>query len=87
MKRIYNDVPLQSVLSFVPGDTMLCIYDMKGSDIYYNRENGKPVGTWEGLAKDFTSIPVRYRSAKVYHMEAHFKNHIIFYISTQFEQY
>ena len=87
MKRIYNDVPLQSVLFFVPGDTMLCIYDMKGSDIYFNRENGKPVGTWEGLAKDATSIPIRYRNAKVCHMEAHWQKHLVFYISTALEEH
>ena len=87
MKRIYNDIPLQSVLYFIPGDTILTIYDMKLNDVYYNRENGEHVGTWEGLAKDSVNIPTRYQYAKVYHMEAHWKNHIVFYVSTQFEQY
>lgn len=87
MKRIYNDIPLQSVLYFIPGGTLLTVYDMKSSDILYNRENGKPVGTWEGDAKDSVSIPPRYQYAKVYHMEAHWRDHIVFYISTQLEQH
>ena len=87
MKRIYNDIPLQSILYFIPGDTLLTVYDLKGSDIIYNREHGESVGTWEGYAKDSSHLPERYKAAKVYHMAAHWKNHIVFYISTQFEQY
>lgn len=85
MKRIYNDIPLASILYVIPGYIRITVHDMKGSDIRYNREHGTPVNTWDCMAKDSYKIPTKYERAKVYHIETPEENHIVFYISTQTE--
>ena len=87
MKRIYNDIPLASILYVIPGYIRVTVHDMKGSDIRYNRENATPVNTWDCMAKDSYKMPSKFDHAKVYHIEAPEENHIVFYISTQMEQY
>lgn len=87
MKRIYSDIPLESVTFYTPGYIKITVVDMKASDIHYNRENGNPVGVWEGFAKDSVKIPYRYQYAKIHHMEVPEQNHVVYYISTQTERY
>lgn len=87
MKRIYNDIPLASILYLVPGNIRLTINDMKYSDIRWNRENAEPVNTWDGMAKESYKMSSRFEYSKVYHIEVPEENHLVFYISTQAEQY
>lgn len=85
MKRIYNDIPLASILYVIPGYIRITVHDMKGCDIHYNRENAQPVKTWDCMAKDSYKMPTKFERSKVYHIETPEQNHIVFYISTQME--
>lgn len=87
MKRIYNDIPLASVLYVIPGDVRITVHDMTYSDIRWNRESAKPIKTWDTLAKDSYKLPTKFDRAKVYHIETPEANHIVFYICTQSEIY
>lgn len=86
MKRIYNDIPLASILYLIPGYIRITVKDMTYSDLRWNRD-AEPVKTWDGMAKDSYNLPSRFDYAKVYHIETPEENHIVFYISTQSEQY
>ena len=85
MKRIYENIPLQSILYVVPGNTFITVKDMKASDVHFNR-NANPIDTWQGLAKESYFIPDKYKYSKVYCMETE-ESRLTFYISTQFEKY
>ena len=86
MKRIYNDIPLASILYVIPGNIRITVQDMKGSDIRYNRENAEPLKTVDCMARDsYTKMPTKFDYAKVYHIEAPEENHLVFYISTEME--
>lgn len=87
MKRIYNDIPLRSVLFTIPGYTHIRIYDFKSSDVRYN-DSAVPVWSWEGLVKDsygLDGLPLRVEVAKVYRIDIEGKE-IIFRISTESER-
>ena len=53
MKRIYNDIPLQSILFLVPGTTKIIVEDYTKKDLFSPWEmDYAPVYTWEGKAYD-----------------------------------
>lgn len=87
MKRIYNKIPLISVLFNVPGNIHIEVLDLKEADLQWNRENATPVGQWSGWAKEDYKMPTRFQNAALRHVEVPGENQIRFYISTQFEQY
>ena len=87
MKRIYNDIPLASILYVIPGYIRVTVHDMHYSDIRLNRENATPVNTWDCMAKDSYKMPTKFDRAKVYHIETPEENHIVFYIATESEIY
>ena len=85
MKRIYNDIPLASILFVIPGYIRVTVHDMTYSDIRWHREEANPVKTWDHMAKDSYKMPSVFDHAKVYHIEVPEENHIVFYICTQAE--
>ena len=87
MKRIYNDIPLQSILYVIPGFVELRVEDWEEQKLRWMPEGAQPVKVWEGLAKDSYNMPTRFQYSKVRHMETTTTGKIVFRISTQFEQY
>ena len=87
MKRIYNDIPLASILFVIPGYIKVTVNDMTYADIRWHRETATPVKKWECMAKDSYKMPDKFDRAEVYHIEVPEENHIVFYISTQAETY
>lgn len=90
MKRIYNDIPLQSILYLVPGTTKIIVEDYTKKDLFSPWEmNCTPVYTWEGKACDAHKIPDKYLRAKAQGVEIcpATLDTLIFKVSTEFEQY
>lgn len=55
MKRIWNDVPLQSLLYTVPGDTLIRIKDIKHHPAFVDKNNpDNYTVVYEGEAKGFS---------------------------------
>lgn len=88
MKRIYNDIPLQSILYIVPGTTKIVIEDYTKSALF-DPHGGTPVYKWEGKAYDAHKIPDKYLRAKAQGVELSPDDPgtIVFKVSTEFEQY
>lgn len=87
MKKLYNKVPLQSVLYFIPGTTRIVIEDYLRASVIW--DNAKPVYTWEGLAANSHNLPNKYTYAAVCGMEISPENPntLVFRVSTEFEEY
>ena len=88
MKRIYENIPLQSILYVVPGTAKIVIEDYTRQGILWENSN-KPVYTWEGKVCETTKLPYKYSRAKVYHVSTHPEDPgtLLFKVSTEFEQY
>lgn len=86
MKRIAENVALDTISYILPGDTKIVIEDRKLRGTYWI----EPENTvrWEGLVKNFYKSDNAYKwgRSKVYHME-HTPDHILLVISTEFEEY
>ena len=87
MKRIYNDIPLASVMFVIPGYIRITIKDMTWGDLRWNREDAMPVNTWDCMAKESYKMPTKFDHAKIRHIEVPEENHIVFYICTDVEEY
>lgn len=90
MKRIYNDIPLQSILYLVHGTTKIIVEDYTRSALFSPWErNIGPVDRWEGKAYDQHKIPYKFLRAKAQGIELSpiDPETIIFKVSTEFEQY
>lgn len=87
MKRIYNDIPLQSILFLVPGTTKIIVEDYTKFSPW--EMDYAPVYTWEGKAYDAHKIPDKYLRAKAQGVELSPDDPgtIVFKVSTEFEQY
>lgn len=87
MKKLYNKVPLQSVLYFIPGNTRIIIEDYLRVSVIW--DNAKPETTWEGLAANAHNLPYKYTYAAVWGMKISPENPntLVFRISTEFEDY
>ena len=90
MKRIYNDIPLQSILYLVPGTTKIVIEDYTKSALF-DPHGGTPVYKWEGKACDayakVASYKYLYAKAQGVELSPDDPGTIVFKVSTEFEQY
>lgn len=88
MKRMANKVALGSILSLMYGYTKIVVEDRKHKDVYI--DNSPDTKRWEGFVKDFWKAPdeitYKWLRTSVYQIW-HKDDHILFLISTEFEQY
>jgi len=90
MKRIYNDIPVDSVLFTVPGNTMVTVKDFSYQEYQrhsFTLQQPNPVYIWQGYGKESHRLPYRYRYAKVYHIEGDGTGGIVIWTVTEFEKY
>ena len=87
MKRIYNDIPLRSVLYLIGGNQRIKVRNYHTqNDLLWNTD--KYTCEFDGLAKDFYGY--RYsviEKAKVHRIDVLDDGSILFSISTAFEQF
>lgn len=90
MKRIYERIPLKSVLYLIPGNSEIVVRDYAThADAEHERF---PVKTWKGIVADafspFGGLSYRETAAELFSMKFDpYRNVYVFSISTATDQY
>lgn len=91
MKRIYNDIPLASILYGIRGDQRILIRDWESVNaMHFRTTHGKDKYkvAFEGEEKDFHFWQYsKLKASKYYGMEVMEDGTLVFDISTAYEQY
>ena len=91
MKRIYNDIPLESILFTVPGNTKVTVKDFSYQEYRRTPFIEGPITNyryiWQGIGSESHRLPFRYSNAKVYHTDVNEDGSLEFWTCTDVEKY